>query len=636
MSSEPLRHSRERMPIYLAHESARPRRVVRHLSAHGRHDGQPVPWLYLGRDYLRMRAWEESLGKGFERVKYARQLQDIGNRWRRPFLDWVAALGKVYGGLEWWSSRIAERNTYVSPLYRNICYLHIARLFGSPADSPLIIISDSRALLHEISLQSELKSRIRWIGRPLWLREWTVWMLRLLPVWTFYVIKALLELKDARKTRRGQPAFPMVSNKVRVLIHSCMDEECFREDGSTHDRYFTLLPEELRKRDYDVVIVPWLCNLRRSRREAFQWFQRHPNRYLIPEDYYTLADYIWAAWVVLKQAWLPRGKQVFEGNDVTVLVREASRWGAADTGIARFVRYFRLIQRLKTRGFRANVFIDKFENMVTEKPQVMAFRTYMPEVTTVGFQHYLASYPLQLHMFTTPEEAAYAPHPDVIVCNSPFSAELFAKEGFPAQKLRVGPSLRYLHLMNPRQQGRKAKNVVLVILPLDTVAAVEMMHKLLEGFPDDEGIRFLLKFHPMMLERQCLLTLTGRVLPVHMVRVQGEMAGWIGEATCAIVPPGTTSGLELLLAGVPTVIMGRETDFDMNPLAWFEGWGGPVHSSDELRNAVLRMLSPFNGDGDVVRAWVAQWRQRCLSPLCEETIRAFVEPVGYKNPGNSS
>jgi len=284
-----IRSSRNVAPIYLTHVSSHPAYVKLRLSPHGQHAEQRVRWLFLGRDYLKMCAWELSLGQGFERIQYTRELQNIGNQWRRPYLDWIADLGKVHNGLEWWSSRIAERNTQLYSLFHDLCYLHIARSFASCTDSPLLIVAESKALLRIISFQAELKERIRWIARPLLVGEWGLWMLRMVFVWTRYIARGLLELRDAKRTKKStkyQSSLPLTSNKVRVLIHSCMDENYFnRENGSAHDRYFTVLPEELRRQGYDVVVIPWLFNLQRSRRETFRWFRQQSDQYLIPEDY---------------------------------------------------------------------------------------------------------------------------------------------------------------------------------------------------------------------------------------------------------------------------------------------------------------------------------------------------------------
>lgn len=618
-------------PIFLVLANASSRRVRRRILGRGHPRGRPVPWLYLGRDYLKMRAWEAMLGKEFERVQYGKRLQELGNKWRRPYLDWITALGKSCAGLVWWSSRLAERNTQLYSLFHDLCYLEIGVAFGSSSNSPLLIIVESKLLLYTLSRQPELRGCIQLVNYVFLPGVWVAWVVRLILVWIRYVLKGYLELRDARKSRRGGTPLPLRSQKRRVLIHSCIDETYFGVDGKGHDRYFTVLPDELRKRDFDVVIIPWLSNLKRPRREAFLWFRRSPESYLIPEDFYTLADYMWAASIVIKQAWLLGRRQTFEGRDITLLAKDALRRGAVATDAARFVRYIRLIRKLRKIEFKVDIYIDKFENMITEKPQLLAFRAYMPEVLTVGFQHYVAPHPLLLNMFTTPEEVVDAPYPDAIVCNSAFVADLLAKEGFPPEKLKVGPSLRYLHLLDGPRAVAGEDRTVLVMLALHPAVSAEMMHKLVEAFPKDEGIRFLIKVHPMMTDQQRRLVMGERDLPHHMRIVDGEIAQWIKEAACAIVGGGT-SGLELLLAGVPVVTIGRETDFDIDPLGWFPEVDKRVYSSIELRDVVLGFLSSSNGDCRRVRSWADLYRNYCLSELSEQTIRAFWEPPNGMSP----
>jgi hypothetical protein len=579
--------------------------------------------LYLGRDYLDACAWEKALGSGFERLASARALQQTATELRRPFTEWIVSIGRTSpGGVRWWASRLAERNTYVSPLFRHICYLHLALAFLRSADRPLLIVADSRAVIRAIAEHPDLAGRARGRSR---LREYQAlcaWTLRFCAVWLLYLLRAVAEQLDARLS--GAPRLPFQSAAARrVLLHCCIDEAALRQYGGSSDRYFTVLPEELRRRGYDVVVMPWLVNVQRSRRDAFRTIRQSPHPSLIPEDYYSFADYLWSAWQVIAQLRLARGPRSFDGCRVDVLLRDACRSAAADTSITRFIRYARLIHRLKARGVTFDIFLDKFENMITEKPQVLALREHMPGVTTVGFQHYLAPYPLQLHMFTTAEESREAPHPDVIVCNSEFTAGVFEREGFPAAKLRTGPSLRYLHLLTP-SAAAGPRDAVLVMLPLDTGTAAEMVHKLFAAFSQPDGSRFILKLHPMMTETEWRAATGGRPLPPHFTRTSEEMAECLGRAACAIVPSGTTTGIELLLAGIPVVVIGRDTDLDLNPLVWFEDTEPAVYSAGDLKAALGTLMTRPADARARAEAWAARYRQQCLSPLNDQTVGAFL------------
>ncbi len=612
-------------PVHLAHVNERGR-VLRLAPAWRRQAGsQPVRWLFLGRRYSDALAWEAALGEGFERVPSGAALQQVAGALRGPFVDWVVGLrDQSPGGLRWWASRLAERNTYVSPLFRHLCLVRLALDALAGQDAPTLIVSDNRAVLRTIAAHAAGGGPVtgpRWFPEVI---EKVRWGVRFCSVWALHLLRSVRDLLDARTT--GRPVTPFTRAGVtRVLMHCCIDEAALRQYGGSSDRYFTVLPEHLRARGCDVVVVPWLENVTRSRRAAFTTLRNSPTPCLLPEDYYRLRDYVWAAGIVIGQLWLVPSTQVVGGIRVDHLMRDAARVAAGDTGLTRFIRYTRLIAALKARRIEFDIFLDKFENMVTEKPQVLALRHHMPSVTTVGFQHYLAPYPLQLHMFTTEAEHAVAPHPDVIVCNSAFAADLFAREGFAGAEFRIGPSLRYLHLQALSRTEPPA-NTILVMVPLDTGTAAEVMDKVFKAFGHRVTLRVLLKTHPMMSESNWHAACNGRALPDQFARAGGEMAECVRVASCAVVPSGTTTGLELLLAGIPVVVLGRETDLDLNPLGWLPGTVAPVFTVDDLEHHVLDLLSHLPERTTATRAWAERHRAECLSPLTEETIHVFLDP----------
>lgn len=615
------------MMIFLSQADANPqhvtgrlrREVKRDLSSQGR-------WLYLGRRYDSLLEWQKALGPKFERVSYANELQELAEAWAKPYLNWLTQWGRQNDVLEWWSSHIAGRNTMVDSLYHQICYLKIALMFSLSRDTPTLIVAEDPALLKTLSEYPALKHRTKRIAIGRAILNQFLWGFRVVVSWRRYLLEAFLELRDARFTRRGHSTVTPHTDRPRILIHTCIDETYFGEDGKPNDRYFSVLPDELRQRGYEVVILPWLYQIRRSRREALKWFREHPGEYLIPEDFYSMGDYLWSAGIVLRQAWLLKGRHEFQGLDVSRLVREACRRQGGHIGVTRFIRYFRLIEKLAERGFKFSIFIDMFENQFTEKPQVMGFRRWMPEVRTVGFQHYAGIERLLLSKFTTDEEAGFAPHPDVIVCNSPLTRGQLEEAGFPAHKLRIGPSLRYLYFSNQKFLDRvPKKNTALVVLALDRQATVELLLKLRKAFPGDEGIRFWVKPHPMMSPKALSHLLKLIPLGGHMTLVDGSFEKWLSQAACAI-SLSSTSALEIALAGVPVVLVGRETDFDLNPLAWFPEFDRPVCDPEQLRVQVLRKCRLSLAEREPLKDWARRMRAEAFSLPTEAAISAFLKP----------
>lgn len=87
-----------------------------------------------------------------------------------------------------------------------------------------------------------------------------------------------------------------------------------------------------------------------------------------------------------------------------------------------------------------------------------------------------------------------------------------------------------------------------------------------------------------------------------------------------------TSVLEIALTGIPLVLVGRETDFDQNPVAWFSEMDKPVYSPEELRIQVIQKLAISPADHEILRDWARRMRHECVSPVSEAAVSAFVRP----------
>jgi hypothetical protein len=602
--------------IFLTLASSQPSRVAREILR--RTAGAPVRWVYLGRDYETTRAFETSLGDQFERISYAQRFQTLSLELREKYVFWIADLGKG-GDISWWASRIAEKNTLLPSLFHSICYLQIATELLREEAGPILVVAERESVLRAIEMQ-HVGVNIHRVDVASWKREELRLAARFAFAWARFLVRSIAELRDARLTRSVVPAED-TSRKPRVIIHTCIDETYFDANGG-RDRYFPELDRMLREMGCEVRKLPWLFNIRRSRREAFAWFRARAAEYVIPEDTYRFADYGWSALVVMKQFFLAKNAREFEGLDVRALVRCARLEQAGDADVARFVRYDRLIRRWAARGERVDVFIDMFENMAQEKPPVIALRDAMPSAMTVGFQHYTAFSPMHLILRTTSEEARRSPCPDVIVCNSEYSRRELIDGGFPENKLRVGPSLRYDHIRTiPVRTEPQGGRVVLVVLSLEEGASRELLYKLRDAFPQTEGIEFRLKLHPM-----CAIDSLRDILdtlPAGFTVVRGELSDQMSGAACAVVV-ASTSAFELALAGIPLVVAGRESDFVHNPLARHPEFPPPATSAMELRSAILDRLDWNPESHDRARQWALRMRCEALSPVTSETVHAFI------------
>ena len=589
-----------------------------------------VQWIYLGRDYLKSLVWAEAIDERFIKIDYSRELQEVGLGYKQAYLAWISELGKKYNSLAWWLSRISERNTMLDSLYHRICYYQIGMNLYNKKNYSVFFVVESHAVMMALFDFFRNKNSLVFIFNSVRARLYSfkcrylypLSVLRSLSVAFSETISLIRTARDCIPTL--SPSLFEKRNK-RIILHTCIDETYFGEEGRKKERYFPGLQEALQSRGFEVIVIPWLFNISRSFSQALMWFEQHEGEYIIPERFYSIFDVIWGLKILWKQSRLPKKVPLFMNMTIDLLVRESRSYNNI-----KFVLYYRLIKKLKKQKILFDVFIDMFENMLTEKAQVISIRKYMPEVLTIGFWHGSSTYPMMLNLFTTKEESNFAPHPDFIVMNSRLNKNQFIAAGFPQEKLRIGPSLRYQYLFSTFLEENKKKSHILVVLPFDFSATAELLFKLTHAFPKEEGIRFYLKLHPMMNREELNLLFERHPLPgSYMTVVQGEMLDWLAEAIC-VISTASVAAMEVALLGVPIIRVGRDLDFNLDPLAWFSELGQVVYGYDALRDAVSQIFlaSPDN----LIRwkLWSKKIKKETLSPINDETIDVFVNR-NYQN-----
>jgi hypothetical protein len=599
--------------------SSRPRVVRRAQAAFP----EGFAWVYLGPDTELHAAWQEDLSTNAFELEYGEQLQALALESKEAFVEWLSGYGRAHASLEWWTSRIAERNTLVPSLFQDVCYLQLANLMLASSDKPLLVICERVSVLKTLHQNVVGFPRVRF-GKSV--ADSLEWILRFGYVWTRFFLQSLVSCIAAKLIRVSRRAKAHDKGAPQILLHTCISDVYFGDDGVPRDRYLGRLPGMLKEMGFETITVPWLFQIKRSYWSALRWFAASGERYLVPEEYYTPRDYWWAVNVVVRQGRLPSSSRSFRGVDIWPLVMEARRKQLVDTGGIRFIMYYRLLGRLRQRGVRINAYVDLFENMASEKAALLGLKRWYPNARSIGFQHLIVVPPLFLSLQLGKADPELQPLPDVIVTNSPMTRDQLIDAGFPASILRVGPSLRFEYLMGETMLRAPEARTVLVAMAYDYAATRELMAKLLGAFPEDEGISFCLKPHPLMGEEGLMRAVGRPQLPPHMRCVDGSMEPWLRTATCAI-SGATTAAFEIAAAGVPLILVGRDTDVDINPLASFDDIEGPAYRLSDLRSRLIALVAE---DG-CAEARSVEWAQRmravALSPVGHETARAFVDGV---------
>ena len=620
--------------IVLLHQDARPDSLL-HLMHRQCFDG----WVFLGRDYKRMRLWEKHLENICRRISIGERLEETAWRLRTTYVAWTERTGRPYGdSLVWWTSLVADKNTLVSPLFLYLCFLEIvATLTADPAKQHLLIIVEDANLMETLRLGLRKQGRFV-VFAPgtasvrLYHAFW--WSIRFIGAWLCFVMERLRAHRAAGASCKAGKGSSPAGHKPVALIHTCVDEACFGSKGQFSDRYFPGLEQWLCGQGYEVMVLPFVQQIRRSLPSAYRWFRRSRTRFFIPEDHIKVVDYLYAVWMVLRQWRMPVGRQTFGSWDITPLIAGLRREQIRNRTNARFMALVPMLRRLARTSWDLRLWIDMYENMPKEKPQIKALRHFFPTTFIVGYQHAALS-PFMLKYTMTPEEFRRGPFPDRVVANGPWFRGRLVADGVPERHLCAGPSLRSSFLFGETQSksqpsgqsdnyGGAYRPMILVPLSLEPGMTLELMEVVIEALADSPyNIAF--KIHPMSDRVYLLRQLGQNRLPEHMEWVDGELRDLFSAAAC-VVSAGSATIMEAASAGVPVVVVGRECGLNMSPLGWWvERYPelAPVFSAAQLRWAVDRAVR-ISPEEEGRRRALRRELLGCYQPVSDTAMRHFL------------
>jgi hypothetical protein len=577
----------------------------------------PVQWMFFGQDYLQYVRWQRMMPQGFDQIKISTALQKSAERLGPLLRDVITDLSYTYHSPAWWASRVSERNNLISPLFLYCCYLDIWQQHAKTHQGVIYIIGEDWALLESIGKSAAVNGfSVEWMKKKSVLcHRAQIWFKA-----GGRIGKFLLRSVMAKLAGPGHSLDK--TNKKHILIHTYVDEACFKTGGVFSDRYFPGLAQWLEKKGHSVVTIPVLFNITRSYKSAWQWFRQSQHQFLNPYSLYQLSDYMF----VLRESWrqrkMPEGSVMLGEMDVSGLFaaeKERYLFGCMDS-----LLYYRLARRIGQAGIEAARLIEVFENMIDEKMLISGFRQYSPLTQITGFQHG-PLLPQLLCSFISYREAQIAPLPDKVICSGQLCYDVYKRDGFPLERLAVGPALRYQHLWDrtPALSAERPVGDILIVMPLMENDAVELLSKVLEAFKEELTLKIFVKPHPMMSIQHLMDSYFQNGIPAHFHIVQGEIREWL-SATKVVIAMSSTAIIDVVMAGKPAIVVGRESAIDLNPLGFFKGLNQVFADPKDIRTAVLDLLkSP-----DTWKAYEILGKELLpgvFQPVTEDSMKVFIE-----------
>ncbi|MFC1540665.1 hypothetical protein ACFL4J_01345 [Candidatus Margulisiibacteriota bacterium] len=589
----------------------------------GQKGGEEFHWLFLGRDYETLSNLKRSAPAKFHYVDISQLLNANAYEQRRPFLDYIGSLSRRFASLAWWTSRVAERNVMVSPVFLYFCYLKIVDqlLSGELNAKNIYILSESPALLRTISRLPQVK-HFALTSHSDYVWNLLIGLLKAVYRSARFIIRSfLLKLTALALLKRTAEV-----NSPVTLVRTWVGEKNLGADSVFRDSYFPGLEQYLGQKKINVAILPILFGIKRSYREVLRWFNSSSTRFIVPEKYYRLSDYLRTIIISLRSLLIFRRSFKFANMELTWLFREESVRTFRLGGCASVTMHYFLIKRLCQSDIEIERCIYTFENMFPEKPLLLGLARFSPRTRSIGFQH-ASLFPLLLSSYTSDLEAEVLPLPDKIVCSGSFFAEVLAREGFPRDRLMIGPALRFAYLLqaNGSDIMARPKNIALITLPLARSNALELLIKSLIAMGHKREIELWIKPHPMMSQAELEQIISGSGLDKrpHKI-VSGSMAMVLPKVSLLIATASATI-FDAVAFGVPVIRVRSDLDLNLDPMDWF-----PTNelcfvglSPQDISEQVDRIVGLDDHSIEQLKINGQRLISQCFSPVTEDNLAVF-------------
>jgi hypothetical protein len=597
----------------------------------------PWSWIYFGRSTERYYAWRSAIGRRAEPLNAAALVNDAVAEFHEELLNFDEVLA-YRSPLLWHSTTLAERDVYNSTfLFRCAAALAFEHVLDSLAGNLLVAVDDDWFLARKLARRaSERGLRSRLVGGPRGrvavVRYRMSWMLRAFAEPRWFLTRFF---RSRLRLARARPRLRLPSD-LDTLIVTWAQPHTFAPGRPTEREAFSgELPAVLRSHGktigYLACPVWWVYPFD----EVLANTQAAGDPILLLEECVEVRDALSICARTLVCPARPVRRYVVGGLDLTDLLADALRHEVRCWDL----QFFVVGKALARRGVRPKLVIHPFENAAWEKTFHLGIRRSLPETRIVGYQHSTVPFGPSGY-FPSKRDISEVALPDTIVVNGRLWGDLLRKHGYPAERLRNGPALRFPHIIErlespPQQESwreRRQKPSVLIAAAGGFDEALELVCKSLQALADWDSITLLVKLHPTMPGQDRFQEAVARGLGIEVapsrVEFTTQSINELLESVDVLLHTKSSTAYEALAYGVPIVFVCSDFWFDRNPLPPDSQVGQTARSPEDIRAAVHRALSETDADVRERHMRARALLEYAFSPVEDETLRPLLEPFG--------
>lgn len=340
------------------------------------------------------------------------------------------------------------------------------------------------------------------------------------------------------------------------------------------------------------------------------------------EDGFTLGKVFKAALLSLTVPWRVKTDVSIAGFGLKPVLRfERQRmlatWRPMQSLLAGEVGAF-----LARHGLHPKTVVHTYENQPWEKMLRAGLRKHLPQTKIVACQHVPLA-PLFISIHPSRREIARGLLVDRLMLTGEHFIDMFRDNGFPAQRLAVGGTLRFEDLVRPARgvhQRAQGSLRVLCSTSIDYEESLELAHKVVMASLGVDGVTVVVNFHPALPEgrreqlKQTLREYAGEDL-TH-VSYSTASSGTLLEEADVLTYNTSSAAFDALAQKCPVLNVQRENGLDYDRVP--EPLAHRARSIDEIRTFFERCVA---GEvSDVPYETLA----RAIAPVDED---AFVDAV---------
>ena len=489
-----------------------------------------IPWLYFGNSFLKMKRLEKKLSGN--RINLQKEIHFQATSQKKSFLQWIEAQRiKNNDSIFWWMTHIAGRNNAYSNFYLNLCQLFAIKNYLKRKDIPkeILVICEDTFLLKFLSqnFSSEFQFQLSIFSNYYWIRDFLFFLIKGFIGQFKQIYDLILHYFCAKFTKPKKLIEPEGDIS---LFHHCLDStDCFY-DHDIRCKYFTILPDWLRKKNINVFALPWLF----KNKPTINFYKKlRKTNCLIPEDWLTLKDYF----IIFKNSFkslktlsykisYPEAKinylvfreKLFQFNEIRTF----------------FWRYIPAIEKwsIKINSLTA---YDQYENMPFEHPIRYIIKKLPIKSTSIGFYHSLVTKEFMAYHYLHSEWDSLV-KPDYVACLGKIGENLLIEQGVPSQRILSAAALRQ-SMPKSQSVNKKLKKEILILLSMSVEASAETLIKVYSNnqlIVNELNLKVKVKTHPMLKTKTILKKINWDKLPHGWEWTKRDLYSELKDSYCTI------------------------------------------------------------------------------------------------------